>query len=611
MDKYLPVTCSCVNITDGFWKNRIELNQDVTIYSVMERFKETGRFEAFRFNWTEGSDLPKPHIFWDSDVAKWMESVALIIEKKDNPELRKEVEDLITLMEINQQDDGYFNIAHTVVFPEKRFKIRDNHELYCLGHFIEAAVAWKAATGSDRLIKICDRYIDLVIKVFTADASADFVTPGHEEIELALVKLYRCTGNKKYLDLAVFFINERGIREEYLPDWCNSSYNQSQLPVRQQKEAMGHAVRACYLYSAMADIAKEIDDNELFDACKAIFDDIVNKKMYITGGIGSSHHGEAFTVAYDLPGDTAYAETCASIGLMMFADRMKDIELDSKYADIVEKEIYNGIISGISLDGKAFFYENPLEVNLIDRKRHTSLKNPDVRLPITRRQEVFGCSCCPPNLTRFFASVANNVFSQDESRIVVHQFMSCTAEFNNMNIIMTTDYPADGKVSISVHNAKGKTLLVRIPGWCKNYSFSKSFIVKHGYAEMQVDSDEFNLVINFVMVPEFIRGNPSVRHLSGKAAVMYGPIVYCVEKCDNPDIEHFQIRLDESSVPTAIYDADYCCNVLSAEVYVPKKTDDLYYISEDFKEEKKYVKMIPYFAFANRTECDMAVWLRI
>lgn len=611
MEKFSPVSFLNVDIKEGFWKNRMEINETVTVYSVRDRFRDTGRFEAFKFNWKEGSDIPKPHIFWDSDVAKWMESVAFIISKKENPELKADVEELISLMEKNQQEDGYFNVFHTVVQPENRFRIRDNHELYCLGHFIEAAVAWKTATGCDRLINIVDKYIDLVIKVFCEEKSAGFVTPGHEEIELALIKLYRFTKNKKYLDLALFFINERGRHEESESSWANPSQTQSHLPVREQKEAMGHAVRACYLYSAMADAAKETDDEELFETCKALFDDIVNKKMYITGGIGSSHHGEAFTVAYDLPNDTAYAETCAAIALMMFSDRMKDISLDSRYADAVEREIYNGIISGISLDGKAFFYENPLEINLSDRKRHISMKNPPVRLPVTQRQEVFSCSCCPPNLTRFFANIGDRIFSTGEDSILLHQYISCDAKIGDANIRIRTKYPAGGKVEIDISKAKGKNFYIRIPGWCKKYNISENSEIVGGYAKILISSEEFSVTVDFIMDPCFYVSNSAVRAAAGKAALMLGPVVYCMEKYDNPDNDHRTVRLDTAAVPEITYDDFFGCNTLTVQAFIAKRSESLYVSADERKEEITTVKLIPYFGFANRSESDMAVWLRI
>ena len=609
MKKLDAVSFDKVSISDGFWSDRIDRNKNVTVFSVRDRFKATGRFEAFRFNWTEGSDIPKPHYFWDSDVAKWIESVAYILKDEPQHELRKEAEELIELMEKNQCEDGYFNIYHTVVAPQLRFKNRDNHELYCLGHFIEAAVAFFEATGDGRLLEITDRYIDLVIKVFCEEKSADFVTPGHEEIELALIRLYRLKKDKKYLELARFFIDQRGQKEEQLCDWYNSSYNQSHLPVRQQKEVMGHSVRACYLYSAMADLAKETDDEELLEACRALFDDITERKMYITGGVGSSCHGEAFTVKYDLPNDTAYAETCASIALMMFADRMKDIDLDSRYGDIVEKTIYNGIISGISLDGRSFFYENPLEINIADHSRHTSLVRHGERLPITKRKEVFDCSCCPPNMTRFLASVGGHIFSCNEKDIFVHQFIPCNAQINGSFVNIETEYPKNGKVRISIKDAEGKRLFVRKPAWCRNFSISSDYEKINGYAVIGVTGDDFEIELDFKMEVRFIKCSELVRANEGKCAVMCGPVVYCMEKTDN-DFEHYEIQLDTASDPQICFSEYFNANVIRLNAFRNKIDCGLYSDISDFEKEAVEVRLIPYFGFANRGDSSMAVWLR-
>ena len=609
MDHFSPVDFSNVDVTGGFWAQKQALIRDVTIFAVRDRFADTGRFQAFECGWTEGSDLPRPHYFWDSDIAKWLESAAYLLQKTPNDALQQQVEQVIDLIEAHQWPDGYFNIFHTVVEPENRFRVRDHHELYCLGHLIEAAVAYYNATGRDRLIQILDRYIDLVIRVFCVEHSAGFETPGHEEIELALFKLYRLRGERKYLKLAMFFLNERGKKNENDIGWCNERYNQSHLPVRQQHTAEGHSVRACYLYSAMADATKETGDRELFDACRDLFDDIVTKKMYITGGIGSSHHGEAFTVAYDLPNDTAYAETCASIALAMFADRMKEIDLDAKYADTVERELYNGVLAGLSLDGKAFFYENPLEINLADHTRHTSVRDGD-RLPITQRLEVFGCSCCPPNVTRWYASLGNSVCSVGENTVCVHQFLPCRVQLPDGAVLtMETNYPHDGKVRLCLDGAKGQRLLVRVPGWCKNAAFSVPVRINRGYAELTADSEHFTLDIDFPMQPVFYHANPAVRADAGKCALMRGPIVYCLEGIDNGGAL-FDLRVDTAGAATLRFDAQMGANVITLPAEKSSAAARPLYTRDAAPFEKTTAAFIPYYAFANRGEADMAVWFR-
>ena len=610
MEQLRPVSFQNVEITGGFWADKQKLNREVTIWSVRDRFADTGRFQAFACGWKEGSDEPKPHYFWDSDIAKWLESAAYIIAKAPDAELEQNVEDVIDLIEKNQCEDGYFNIYHQVVEPELRFKNRDHHELYCLGHLIEAAVAWYNATGRDRFINILDRYIDLVVRVFTVEKSAGFATPGHEEIELALFKLYRVKPDKKYLDLAMFFLNERGVNEEKDMEWCKGMYHQSHLPVRQQRTAEGHSVRACYLYSGMADAAKETGDAELLAACKDLFDDITERKMYISGGVGSSHRGEAFTIPYDLPNDTAYAETCAAIALSFFADRMKEIDLDSRYADTVEREMYNGVLAGLSLDGKAFFYENPLEINLSDRIRHASVKDGD-RLPITQRLEVFGCSCCPPNVTRYLAALGGSVFSATDGAIFVHQFMELNASVDGAEVTMETNYPNDGKIRLTVAGAKGKQLYVRVPGWCREYSFSKPYTLDLGYAVIDVDEDAFTLDVDFVMKPQFYAANPAVRADAGKAALQYGPVVYCLESVDNGG-ELFDLTVDTAGTPELAFDPFFGVNTITLPATRTNKETfpSLYNLAKPVAAVPATAKFIPYFAFANRGDADMTVWFR-
>ncbi|MBQ7638956.1 MAG: glycoside hydrolase family 127 protein [Clostridia bacterium] len=610
MDKLKRIELKNVDVTQGFWENRQKINRDVTIYAVRDRFEDTGRFKAFNFSYTPENGEPMPHYFWDSDIAKWLESAAYIIEKSPNAELQEKIEDIIDKIEEHQDKNGYFNIYHTVVEPDNRFKNRDHHELYCLGHLIEAAVAYYNATGKDRFINILDKYIDHVIKVFVIEKSSAFKTPGHEEIELALYRLYEVRPDEKYVKLAEFFLNERGKKENGLGDWDRDCYNQSHAEVRDQHVAMGHCVRANYLYSGMADEARNFGDEKMLEACRDLFDDMAEKKMYISGGIGSSHHGEAFTIPYDLPNDTAYAETCASIALAMFANRMKDIDIDSKYADMVERQIYNGIISGVSLDGKSFFYENPLEINLDDHVRHTSVKAGD-RLPITQRLEVFGCSCCPPNVTRIIANIGEYIYSYDDERIFVHQYMGSSASFDGSCINVETHYPVDGKVKINVANAKNKRLLLRIPAWCESFEISAGYKMFKGYAEIEIASDIFEVELTMEMLPVLVAANPHVRADAGAAAVMMGPVLYCAEKVDN-DFDLWDARISKNAKFTFEYSDVFNANILSCEASLTDETSvkALYMPLRDVKQKSASLKLIPYFAFANRGESDMRVWFK-
>ena len=592
-----------IDLTEGFWQNRQTLNRDVTIGAVERRFRDTGRFEAFHFNWTPDSDLPRPHFFWDSDIAKWIESVAYVLQKGPQPALYASARAVIDDIAAHQQADGYFNIFHTVVEPENKFRYRDRHELYCLGHLIEAAVAWVEATGERDFLETLDRYIDLVIRVFQKEKSAAFTTPGHEEIELALLKLYRLQPEKKYLDLALFFLNERGPQDQLLGDWAKDKYNQSHLPVRQQQTAEGHCVRACYLYCAMADAAALTGDEGLLHACRDLFDDIVEKKMYLTGGIGSSHHGEAFTVPFDLPNDTAYAETCAAIALAMFAQRMQIIDPDAKYADVVERTLYNGILSGVSLDGKSFFYENPLEICLADHEKNRSVNGGD-RLPITQRMEVFDCSCCPPNVTRLLASLGDYIFTAGAEDLYVQQYIPCRASFDGMDVALKTAYPADGAVQLSFRGAKGRRLRLRVPGWCRQWTCSAPCKTERGYAVVNVTDDDFTVTIDFDMTPQWVAANPRVKADAGKVALMRGPVVYCAEGVDHP-FSLFAVAVHPSDPVAA--DSFGGLPTLQGRGYLAPDDGRLYRPAAETEKQETPVELrfVPYFTFANRGESDL------
>lgn len=603
------VPFSEVEIGSGFWQDRQRLNTDVTVHSVRDRFIDTGRFEAFKFNWEEGKPN-KPHFFWDSDVAKWIESVGYILQKEENKRLEAEADELIDYIEKNQGEDGYFNIYFTVVAPDKRFSNRDWHELYCAGHLMEAAVAYYNATGKDKLLKCMCRYVDLIEKVFKIEDSAAFHTPGHEEIELALVKLYHCTGEKRYLELSKHFIDRRGCQKEVPDDfWAKDNYYQSHKPCREQFTAEGHSVRACYLYSGMADIAREYDDKELLNACEKIFDDIYYRKMYITAGLGQSHHGEAFTIPYDLQNSNAYTETCAAIAFVLFASRMQNLKLDSRFGDVIERAIYNGALSGVSIDGKCFFYENPLEINLERNRRNVSVTNANERHPITQRVEVFGCSCCPPNVTRFIASIGNYIYGADEDTVYVHQFITSKAKINGTDIEMKSGYPYDGKTVVKI--CGGKKIAVRIPEYTKeNFSIllngaEAEFEIGNGYAFINVP-DCAEIELRFDVSPKAVYSDPRVYEDAGKCAVIAGPIVYCAEGYDNgADLRSFRIP-EEIEYKTA-ENSELGTTDLIVKCEKLEKFNALYSAKRKFTPAE--LRLIPYFAFANRGDSDMTVWL--
>ncbi len=595
----LPISHQNVTLKSGFLYDKQRLNETVTMNAVYNRFYDTGRVSAFECNWKEG-DPKKPHIFWDSDVAKWMEAAAYILQKKKDPDLLEKVEWIIDRIEENQCEDGYFNSYFITCAPEKRYTNRDWHELYCAGHLMEAAVAYFEATGKDRFLKLMEKYVDCIEKAFVTEKTARFSTPGHQEIELALVRMYRATGKLRYLKLAKFFLDNRGY-EENIPI---PKSTQSHLPVREQTEAVGHAVRACYMYSAMADLAYETNDRELYEACKKLFLDITTKKMYITGGVGSTRQLEIFTIGYDLINDKAYAETCAAIALMFFAQRMLRFENDSVYADLIERILYNGMISGLSLDGKSFFYENPLEIDLRNYKRFLSREHSE-RFAITERVEVFGCSCCPPNLNRVLASLGGYLYGFEGDTLYVNQFSGSEASEGGMSVTQKTDFPKSGRIVLETENVK--TLCVRIPAWCEEYTVSAPYTVKNGYAVIENPSD--TITVDLKITPILVASNPEIYANNGKAAVCCGPFVCAGEALDNTENLH-SLFIDRNFTAKAEYSVELCGYTVSVKAYRRKAETALYTkYAENF--EDFTLRMIPYAAFANRGESNMCVWFGV
>jgi DUF1680 family protein len=608
-----------IDINNGFWHGRQCLNREETIYAVYDRFKDTGRFDAFKCDWKEG--MPnKPHYFWDSDVAKWIESVAYLLEKGNMPDLEKIVDELVDEIEKNQDSNGYFNIWFLTIDPIHRFCDRDAHELYCAGHLIEAAFAYAQATGKHKFLHLMCKYVDYIELRFKRLRDTGFYTPGHEEIELSLIRLYRYTGEKRYLELSKHFLEERGRHNENKTVWSSPYNRQDHLPIREMTTAEGHAVRALYLYSAMADLAYETNDESLKTACQNIFKNILQKRMYITGGVGSTRHGEAFTLDYDLPSLTTYAETCAAIALIFFTQRMLLLDTNAVYADVAEKVLYNSFLSSTSLDGRKFFYQNPLEVVPRLSNREVSMKDSSAHLPPAQRSEIFNCSCCPPNITRFIASVGNLIYTCNENTLFVHHYMASRANINvgdaNVSIIQETQYPVKENVKITVSGMTGKTLAIRLPSWCVNPRIqindnTAAYECKKGYAMLSIKEEKITIDLSLPMPVTLIYANRHLRDEAGKVAVQRGPVIYCVEEADNgPELWSLSVNANEIS-KTVTGNSDFCgIPVLDVPGFRRSETkDDLYIPYEEIRFEPAMLHMIPYFAFANRGECEMRIWL--
>lgn len=607
MLKAKPISYRDTTIKSGFWYKRQQINAQNTLESVYRRFEETGRFAALRCN---GS--VKPHIFWDSDVAKWMEGAAYLLAKAPNPALEEKMDRLIDTIAEHQEQCGYFNSYFQVEEPEQKFCRRTDHELYCAGHLMEAAVAYQEATGKDQFLKMMCRYADYIEKKFKLENSAKFTTPGHEEIELALVRLYHATGEKRYLDLSLFFINQRGQNGKDLEkfyDFANAKYTQDHLPVREQTTAEGHAVRAVYLYCAMADLAMETNDQALLSACKTIFSNITGKRMYVTGSIGSTAEGEAFTYDYDLPNLTAYAETCAALGLALFGRRMSLSGADALYGDTVERALYNGFLSGVSLDGKSFFYENPLEIDPRLHQRNSSTKTA-FRLPIMQRKEVFDCSCCPPNVLRLIASLGDFLYSQTGDTLFVHHYMDSETHTVGADIRQQTSYPSDGEVFLRISGGFSAVAL-RIPGWCTDFTLDRPYTLKDGYAYITKSETELTLRLHLSMPVCLVESSPNVPANSGRVAVMRGPVVYCAEGLDNGENLR-DLRVDARAGFMLSHEGFAIeCGVplLKTTAYRRPAFQELYRPLEDSLIPQE-LTLIPYFAFANRGVSEMLVWLQ-
>lgn len=631
-----------VKINDRFWGRYLEVVRNHVIPyqwdALNDRLPDTSpshAIENFRIAAGESSGEYYGMVFQDSDIAKWLEAVAYSLENEPNEELEKTADEVIALLGRAQDENGYLNTYYTVKEPNNRWtNIRDNHELYCAGHLIEAAVAYYQATGKKQFLDIMCKYADHIDSVFGPEEDKLKGYPGHQEIELALVKLYDVTGQEKYLNLSKYFIDERGKQPHYFdiekekrketkPFWFNDdyAYHQAHKPVREQKEAVGHAVRATYMYTAMTDLALKTKDESLKKACEELWNNVTQKQMYVTAGIGSMEFGESFSFNYDLPNDLSYTETCASIALVFWANRMLQLEANNKYADVMELALYNGTISGMDLDGKKFFYVNPLEV-----LPEASDKRKDKKHVKSVRQKWFGCACCPPNLARLIASIGHYIYSQKEKELFVHLYMGSETTIqianNPVKLVQQTNYPWDGNVSMIVSPEKEETftMALRIPGWAKgtvvklNGEIVDHFpLMKNGYVYINRRwKENDHIELSFPMVAERIQSNPQVRHNVGKVAIQRGPVVYCLEQVDNGENLH-GIILPRDAELKAEYDPELLEGVVSITGEAERLdqsnwNSELYRPVED-STTKVQLKAIPYYAWCNREPGEMIVWV--
>lgn len=639
------ISLSNFRIQDGFWSYYQNLVKDVVIpyqeqilNDELPDVEKSHAIENFRIAAGESSGEFYGMVFQDSDVAKWLEAVAYSLTLNPDPDLEKRADALIELIGKAQQDDGYLNTYFTVKEPEHRWQnLHDCHELYCAGHMIEAAVAYYEATGKRNLLDIMCRMADHIDRRFGKDKVRG--VPGHEEIELALLRLYRATGETRYLRLSQYFIDERGTAPDYFEeeeknrgwhfwskDGSNRNYAQNYAPVREQDHATGHSVRAMYLYTAMADLAAEIHDEELWNACLRLFDSTVSRQMYLTGGIGSSVHGEAFTTDYDLPNDTIYAETCAAIGLVFFARRLLEAKPDRRFSDVMERALYNGVLSGMQHDGKRFFYVNPLEV-----VPGLSGVQPEYAHVIPKRPKWYACACCPPNVSRLLTSLAayawGESLSPEHRHDVVYSHLYIGGTFTTSAgggtvLSVETGYPWNGTVRYTVHpehDTSAFTLSVRIPGWCRNHCVTLNGVqpdascmeLCDGYLYLTKNWKEGDVLELSLDLPvRRIYANPMVREDAGCVALMRGPLVYCLEQEDNG--KHLQTLRIPRDARCSVQETEdpilgsYTAITVDGCRLIPGT--DLYG-EEPPVSEPAQIHAVPYFLWGNRSEGAMKVWI--
>ena len=633
--KVVPFTQ--VKLTDNFWLPRIKTNATVTIPASFERCESTGRVKNFVMAAERKGKFCTIYPFDDTDIYKTIEGASYSLSLFPNPALEKYIDSLIHIIGKAQEPDGYLYTARTIdpinVGPwlgkERWEKERElSHELYNAGHLYESAAAHFLATGKRNLLDIALKNADLVCKVFGPAKDQRKVAPGHEVVEMGLVKLYRITGKPEYLSTANFFIDQRGHYQGYdstsKDEWKNGIYWQDNIPVVDQDEAEGHAVRAGYLYSAMADVAALTGDEQLLNAIDKIWTNEVTKKIYVQGGVGAVGDGERFGDNYELPNATAYNETCAAIANVFFNQRMFLLHGDSKYIDVLEKTLYNGFISGVGMDGKSFFYTNAMQIK-------NSFTHPDME---SGRSGWFPCSCCPTNVVRLMPSIPGYVYAQKDNNVYVNLFISGNATLNINNkpvdIVQQNNYPWDGALTFNVtpKSPLAFALLVRIPGWAQNaampsdlYTFASNsdkkatikingqpveYTLQNGYAVLNRTWKKGDVVeVNLPMQVRQVVANENVKDDIGKVSLQRGPLMYCAEWPDNNG-KVSNIIIPANTNFTTEFKADLLNGVTVLKSEVPAIIIDNN--GNSISTVQQAFTAIPYYAWAHRGKGEMTVW---
>ena len=627
-----PLPLRDVIIDDAFWTPRITINREQTLDYQLHQCEETGRIGNYDKAAGKVDGEFEGIFFNDSDVYKWMEAAAYSLTTHPDPELERKLDSVIEKVADAQEEDGYLNTYFTLVEPDKKWtNLGIMHELYCAGHLFQAAVAHYLGTGKRSLLDVACKFADKIDAVFGPGKRRGM--PGHEEIELALVDLYRVTGENRYLQLSQFFIDQRGQKpslfeeETHDPNTggmvdANKShflvdgeydgrYTQDHLPVREQSEVVGHAVRAMYQYSAMADVVGETNEEALRDALERLWQNVTLARMYVTGGIGPSSHNEGFTEDFHLPNTTAYAETCAAVGNIIWNWRMLMLDGEARFADVMELALYNGFLSGPALDGKNYFYVNPLRSNG-DRTR----------------QGWFGCACCPPNIARMLASLGSYVYGQSEDGLWVHLYMGSKArvmlpDATLVAINQETNYPWDGEITLTLRMPKTSpfSLYLRIPGWSEDATISVNgrpvdddFPPGEYACIHRIWSDEDVVSLSLPMETQRLEAHPGVTNDLGHVALCRGPIVYCLEEIDH-DADVHAITLPSDTPVTSEYESESLGGVCVLRTRgLVRETDgwldQLYRPVGHTKWREVEVTAVPYYAWNNRDQGMMTVWVK-